>query len=214
MTLSVTLILLVGAASGCRGDGSQQVAEAVERFIDFGMSNEERPAEKSGRDVGPRPHYPERSRQVKQGRGKGTAALWVEVDLPHALDRQQVIEALDAELDRLLDETTYREIEVRALPGGLLRHGKTMGEARALRSGNDVRDVEREAWSTVRDEQPPLTQEQYLALIDLELALAGSKSADGALREVRARQGRKLLDSAIAAAQRRWSGPRHRVNTE
>jgi hypothetical protein len=203
------VVMLSAAASGCRSDEGRGIAGAVETFLKFGLSNEERvkaPAEKRGELP---PHLPERSRLVKEAR-KGQVVLWVEVDMPHKLEGDEVVSTLEFEIDRLMTETDYPAIELRAMPGGLLAYGKVMGGASVSRTNSGV--TSREVWSSVRDESPPLTDEQYQALVALELEMAlsprGGKAR--ALQKIREIHGRATIDQAIKAAGQRWNQSKKR----
>ncbi len=203
IVLAVVLLPLIPA---CRSEEGRQVAGAVETFIDFGMSNEERakaPPKKRGEA---RPHLPERSREVKHGR-RERSILWVELDMPHGLGGDEVVAALDYEVDRLLSETDHATMEIRGMPAGLLTYGSAMGGA-TVRRTNEEGVIERRVWSRVRDDQPTLTPEQYQALVALELAIAGAGRGGKAkaLRQTREVHGRQVVDGAIRAARRRWSG--------
>ena len=200
----LALILATAALvpTGCRGREARQIAGAVEDFIDFGMSNEERPIEptKEGPET---PHLNERSRRVDH-RARGGPLLDVEVDMPHKLGSKAVEAALSRELDRLMGETDCRQIRLRGRPAGLLKHGGLMGLATARLTAEERLVTKTKAM--VRDSAPPLTDDQYKALVDLELALAaaprgGAHKARAKIREI---HGAKMVDSAIAAAQKRF----------
>ena len=200
-------LLALPIAAGCRGEEARQIVGAVESFVEFGMSNEERPAPASTRPRPP-PHSHERSRSVEPG-GRGGPTLRVELDLPHDLPGHQVEAVLSAELDRVLGERRYPRVAVRALPAGLLRFAGTMGTAegelgRAGPDGGGSRVVR-----VLIDEQAPaLSSEQHRALVALELALASAGAGARPEREARARveaaHGAETVRDAILAARRRF----------
>lgn len=201
------LVLTLGALAavatpGCRSREAQQVVGAMESFIDFGMSNEERPLEPREK-AAQRPHLLERSRKLLT-KVRGGPKLQVEVDLPHHLEAKAVDAALSIELDRLLDEASYPMVELTGRPAGLLRFGGAMGRATVRRRADG--EVRRRVKVLVRDSQPPLTDDQYEALVELELALAraGRGNAAAAKREIRQRYGAELVDSAVKVARRRF----------
>jgi len=197
----VALCVAAASLAGCRGDGAQQVAEAVETFVEFGMSNEERPKapSKRAREL---PHANERSRALDT-KGRGGAVLRVEVDLPHHLPSHEVEAVLGFEVDRILGERRYPRVEVRGLPAGLLRHGGVMGVATGEigRDGGSATKVR----SHIDDDAPPLEPEQYQALVALEFALAGGgRGAGVARRRVEDTHGADTVRAAIRAARRRF----------
>jgi hypothetical protein len=194
---ALALLCAIGVA-GCRSREARQIEEAVESFIDFGMSNEERV--KSLRDdSAKRPHLHERSRKVDLDVAGGPR-LEVELDLPHQTAADAVEEALTIELDRLDDEEPYPWIRIVGRPAGLIVHGGTMGIATSKR--RDGR-VETKVQAMVRDDQPALTEAQYEALVDLELALARGP-ASKARTEIAGRHGAAVLDEARRVAKRRY----------
>lgn len=212
MSRLALLAIALGACWGggsCRGEEGRQVAGAVEDFVEFGMSNEERPKAPSAHRDKTRPHLPERSREIDQ-RGKAPPTLRVDVDMPHQLSSDEVVRALDAEADRLLEETPYPVIKIRGLPGGLLLYGKVMGETIARREKSG--EVLHETWALVRDDAPVLNDEQHEALVALELECAalGKRGKNRALKTIRDRFGRELVDGAVKTARTRWSGRKGR----
>lgn len=188
--------------AGCRcSRESEQIAGAVESFIDFGMSNEERA--KAPAKASKHPHLHERSRKAIL-HAPGGPRLEVEVNLPHHIDSKSVSDALSIELERLLGEGNYRQIKLSGRPNGLDRYGGRMGLATARRGRDN--EIRTKVVSFVRDDQPVLTKTQYEALVDLELALARAPSGKTSQTRasMRERHGAKMLDGAIKAAKRRF----------
>lgn len=202
--LFIALITIVAAGS-CRGREGQQVAGAVESFIEFSMSNEERP--KSPREAPQRPHLHERSRKTNL-EARGGSILVVEIDLPHDLDSKAVVDSLTIELDRLVGEANYAQVKLTGHPAGLLGQGGVMGTASARR-GRDGK-VATKVVSRVRDDQPTLTDTQYKVLVDLELAIARAPSGrEAAARaEMGDRYGVKVVGEAVRVAKRRYGTSR------
>jgi hypothetical protein len=190
-----------GVVSACRGSEGERIAGAVETFVEFGMSNEERPLPPSSQQT--RPHAHERSRSIDSRRRVGPV-LRVELDLAHDLDGPQVEATLSSELDRLLAEGNAR-VEARGLPSGLLRYAGVMGVARGSLAPDGGATGTVESW--VDDRARPLTTAEHEALVALELALARAgpgKAAAEAKRRVEEVHGAATVRAAIAAARNRF----------
>jgi hypothetical protein len=202
MKRAVALLALCCAATaaGCRSREGRQIDEAIGSFLDFGLSNEERAKTIHPEDT-KRPHLHERSRRVEL-EAKGGPRLEVEIDLPQELAKQAVSDALAIELARLTTDEPYPTIRVVGRPSGLVAHGGVMGVATATRRHDG--SVETKVQAMVRDEQPPLTPEQYEALVDLELALARGTAASKARAETAERHGTAVVDEAVRVAKRRY----------
>ena len=187
--------------TGCPSDEAEGIANAIETFIDFGMSNEERA--KAPSKTKSYPHLHERSRKIVES-ARGGPRLEVVVDLPHDLADEDVSRALDMELARIIDETPYPSVKIEALATGLSRFGGPMGKGEARRDSKGDYDIK--ILSLVSKEQPPLTVDQYEALVELELALARSGSGDEARARslIAKRHGEALLKSAIGRAKKRY----------
>jgi len=202
MTVRVLALAILCSLAGCRSREAQQIEGAVETFIDFGMSNEERTKAPS-KEVVDRPHLTERFRKTHT-EGRRGPWLDVEVDLPYDLDSKSVAGALRIELDRLIDEANYSKVELRGRPAGLLRYGGVMGRATATR-GRDG-EISSKVVPMVRDDQPTLTDEQYKALVDLELAIVreGRGGEAVARAQIDELHGESLVRQAINVTKRRY----------
>jgi hypothetical protein len=126
--LAAVLTVVWGAA--CRerahqGDEGVRVKEAVEKFIDFGMSNEnynhgKREAREQPAKV--------RSRVVNNTMSP-RLRLELEIELPYDLAGRELELAMLDNARRAIANTEFQAIRVRAWPGSLKRYGGTMGYA-------------------------------------------------------------------------------------
>jgi hypothetical protein len=126
--LAVAVSLAVGPA--CRerersGNEGAQVKEAVEKFIDFGMSNEnydhgKREARAAAAKV--------RSRVVNNTMSP-RLRLELEIELPFDLAGKALEDAMLDNARRHLANTEFQAVRVRAWPGPLKHYGGTMGYA-------------------------------------------------------------------------------------
>ena len=205
----LAILLLAGpsfvSSCSCESEEAHQLAEAVETFIDFGLSNEERAKAPSSRQK-TREKLHQRSRRV-QLKSRNGPTIHIVVDLPHELDSKAVESRLSTELEHLLEEEPFPNINVDAMPRGLLKLGGFMGSATARRS--ETGEVTTKVVAHVRDTSPPLTDAQYDALVDLELAVAraGPGGRSQAKSGMEQRHGREVLREALKRSKRRYGRP-------
>ena len=122
--------LALASAPACRerertGNEGAQVKEAVEKFIDFGMSNErydhgKREARAAAAKV--------RSRVVNNTMSP-RLRLELEIELPFDLAGKALEDAMLDNARRHLAGTEFQAVRVRAWPGPLKHYGGTMGYA-------------------------------------------------------------------------------------
>jgi hypothetical protein len=128
----LALVLVVVAGPGCRGrerertgNEGAQVKEAVEKFLDFGMSNE---------------NYDHGKREKREAAAKVRAKvvnntmsprlrLELDIELPYDLGGAALENAMLDNARRHLAGTEFQAARVRAWPGPLKRFGGTMGYA-------------------------------------------------------------------------------------
>ena len=126
--LAVALALVAGP--GCRerersGNEGKQVKEAVEKFLDFGMSNENYDHGKRGARDAP---AKVRSRVVNNTMSP-RLRLEMEIELAYDLAGTALETAMLDNARRHLANTEFQAVRVRAWPGPLKRFGGTMGYA-------------------------------------------------------------------------------------
>ena len=126
--LAVALVVLAGPA--CRerertGKEGAQVKEAVEKFLDFGMSNENYDHGKRERREAP---AKVRSRSVNNTMSP-RLRLELDIELPYDLAGAALEQSMLDNARRHLAGTEYQAVRVRAWPGPLKRVGGTMGYA-------------------------------------------------------------------------------------
>lgn len=200
MIRSTTLALLIFTISGCEA-GSEEantLGGAVESFIKFGMSNEERA--KSSQNEEKLPRLNVRSRKITKNR-RGGAWVEIELDVPHHLTGQQVEETLEIEFEQFTKEENLRRIKLIARPAGLVKYGKKMGILQAKQDKNG--DFTINVKSLIRDKQSPLTEKQHKALVDYELLLATDPR--NARKRIHEQYGKKTLDTAIRTVKKRFA---------
>lgn len=119
-------------APGCRdrererkGEEGVQVKEAVEKFLDFGMSNERY---NHGKRELKEPPAKVRSRVVDNTMSP-RLRLELEIEVGYALAGQELERAMLENARRALAGTEFQAVRVRAWPGPLKRFGGTMGYA-------------------------------------------------------------------------------------
>lgn len=197
----VPLLLLAGGtlAGGCRererqGDEGSKVKEAVEKFIDFGMSNENYD---HGKRAAHSPPAKVRSRRVDNTMSP-RMRLALEIELPYDLRGAALEQAMLENARRALAGTAFQAVRVRAWPGALKRYGGTMGYAVVAVDGHGwdgERLGYREARSTLSEGVPRPNGLDYKILCALELE--GEKQA--ATKAKPAAQ-RKQAEAAVAKA--------------
>jgi hypothetical protein len=195
----VVALTVVCGGAGCRerahqGDEGSKVKEAVEKFIDFGMSNERYD---HGKQVERLPPAKVRSRRVDNTMSP-RLRLDLEIELPYDLRGAALERAMLESARRALAGTPYQAVRVRAWPGPLKRFGGTMGYAVVAVDGHGwdgERLGYREARSLLADTAARPNALDYKILCALELEaekLAGSKAKPAAQR--------KQAEAAVAKA--------------
>ena len=124
--------LTAAGAAGCedrqrerKGEEGAQVKEAVEKFLDFGMSNER--YQHGKRELRGAPAKV-RSRVVNNTMSP-RLRLELDIELPYDLAGAALEQAMLDNARRHLAGTEYQAVRVRAWPGPLQRVGGTMGYA-------------------------------------------------------------------------------------
>ena len=170
----MALALLVGAAA-CRdkglGEEGARTKEAFEKFIDFGMSNENYDHGKREKREAP---AKVRSRFVNNTMSP-RLRLEVEIELAYDLAGRALEEALLDNARRVLAGTEFQAVRVRAWPGPLKRFGGTMGYAVVALDGegwDGERMGYREVKLTLGDAARRPSPLDYKVLCALELEAA------------------------------------------
>ena len=173
------------AGSACRererkGDEGVRVKEAIEKFIDFGMSNE-------NYDHGKRelraPPAKVRSKVVNNTMSP-RLRLELEIELPYDLAGADLERAMLENARRSIAGTEFQAIRVRAWPGPLKRFGGTMGYAVVAVDGQGW-DGERLGYREAKvmlaegAQRPNALDHKILCTLEAEAEkLEGEKAAD------------------------------------
>jgi hypothetical protein len=210
----VAVIVLAGAACRDRerertGNEGTQVKEAVEKFLDFGMSNE-------NYDHGKREKR-EAAAKVRSRVVNNTMSprlrLELEIELPYDLAGTALEQAMLDNARRHLAGTEFQAVRVRAWPGPLQRVGGTMGYAVVAVDGqgwDGERLGYREAKVMLADgtRKPNALDYKILCALEAELEKLGNDKAAGdkakavpaKVAQARAAQRRPLAEANVAKA--------------
>lgn len=215
----MALALCALAGAGCRererkGDEGVRVKAAVEKFLDFGMSNENYNHGKRDKRDAP---AKVRSRVVNNTMSP-RLRLELEIELPYDLAGKALEEAMLDNARRALADTEFQAARVRAWPGPLRHFGGTMGYAVVAVDGQGW-DGERLGYREAKvmlaegAQRPNPLDYKILCALETELEqLSAEKAALGKARPVsgkaaparvvqaQAAQRRKLAEANVARA--------------